>query len=369
MIPIRNIYHMLAYAFQALRWRAFKDVATEDFGNTADLCSAILAKGVGILVKRGVGREYLERSEELASPRGRFEVSETVKTLSMVRKRVVCSYDELSADSRPNRILKATMNALLRANIPAERKRDLRRLLVYFTEVRDEDVRRLDWNVQYNRGNDIYRMLLAVCYLAIKGLLQTDDDGRTHVADVLDEQRMSRLFEKFILEYYRKEWPGVHARAAQIPWAVDDGERDLLPVMQSDITLSYRKKVLIIDAKYYGRTMQIHLGRRTLHSANLYQIFTYVKNKQAELAEKECEVSGLLLYAKTDEDSLPEQEYRMCGNRIGIRTLDLNCDFPQIAAQLNWIVEGYLSPSGERGCEVRRGLVYEKTLDGTTVHN
>lgn len=344
MIPIRNIYHMLAYAFQALRWRAFRDVATEEFGNTADLCAAILAKGVGILVKRGLGREYLERSEELASPRGRFEVSETVKTLSMVRKRVDCSYDEFSADSRPNRILKATMKALLRADIAAERKRDLRRLLVYFGEVRDVEVRRLDWNVQYNRGNGIYRMLLAVCHLAIKGLLQTEADGKTHVADVLDEQRMSRLFEKFILEYYRKERPGVQARAARIPWAVDDGERDLLPVMQSDITLSCGKKVLIIDAKYYGRTMQVHLGRRTLHSSNLYQIFTYVKNKQAELSGKGQEVSGLLLYAKTDEAVLPEQDYRLSGNRIAVRTLDLDREFPQIAARLDWIAEKYLCP-------------------------
>ena len=73
--------------------------------------------------------------------------------------------------------------------------------------------------------------------------------------------------------------------------------------------------------------MQIHFNKYTIHSGNLYQIFTYVKNKEAELVNKPHEVSGMLLYAKTDETIYPENEYWMSGNRIEVRTLDLNCDF------------------------------------------
>ena len=35
----------------------------------------------------------------------------------------------------------------------------------------------------------------------------------------LDEQRMSRLYEKFILEYYRKEFPQISTSASRIPWS------------------------------------------------------------------------------------------------------------------------------------------------------
>ena len=42
-----------------------------------------------------------------------------------------------------------------------------------------------------------------------KGLLQTNTDGTTRLMDFLDEQRMCRLYEKFILEYYRKEFPKI----------------------------------------------------------------------------------------------------------------------------------------------------------------
>ncbi len=78
-------------------------------------------------------------------------------------------------------------------------------------------------------------------------------------------------------------------------------------------------------------------------SNNLYQIFTYVKNKEAALVGKPHEVSGMLLYARTDEDVYTENEYRMSGNRIEVRTLNLDGDFAMIKAQLDGIVEKYFN--------------------------
>ena len=126
--------------------------------------------------------------------------------------------------------------------------------------------------------------------------------------------------------------------AAQIPWVLDDDSHALLPVMQSDITLVRGNTVLIIDAKYYQHTMQMRYDKQTLHSANLYQIFTYVKNKDALFADEPHTVSGMLLYAKTDEEIQPDQTYQMSGNRISVKTLNLNRPFPEIAAHLNAIV-------------------------------
>ena len=50
----------------------------------------------------------------------------------------------------------------------------------------------------------------------------------------------------------------------------------------------------------------------------------------------------MLLYAKTDEEIYPNNEYLMSGNKITVKTLDLNCDFEQIAAQLNSIADTFL---------------------------
>lgn len=213
--------------------------------------------------------------------------------------------------------------------------------MVFFAEVDTVDLYNIDWRMKFNRNNQTYQMLIAICYLVVKGLIQTQTTGETKLMDFFDEQRMCRLYEKFILEYYRKHYPGIKANPSQIPWQLDDGISDMLPVMQTDIMLSNGDRVLIIDAKYYGHTTQQQFGINTLHSGNLYQIFTYVKNKEHELAGKAHEVAGMLLYAKTDELVLPDNEYLMSGNKITVRTLDLDCGFQEIADQLDIIVDGF----------------------------
>ena len=160
--------------------------------------------------------------------------------------------------------------------------------------------------------------------------------------DFLDDQQMSHLYEKFLLAYYRRTFPQLSARAAQIPWKLDDEMDALLPVMQTDITLSHQDKTLIIDAKYYGRAMQSQYDKSTIRSGHLYQIFTYVKNAAA-MKEQPHEVSGMLLYAKTDEEIAPNHTYSMSGNRIRVETLDLNQDFDGIKAHLNQIVNEYFN--------------------------
>ena len=339
MIPVQNIYYMLAYAFQVLNENGYKDIATEQFDNVGELCAAILAKGVSIQLKRGLGKEYIPQTEALSSLRGKIDIAESVKTQSMLRKQLVCAYDEFTVNSYMNRIIKSTMELLIRSKIRPVQKKELRKLLVFFGDVESLDVREINWKLQYNRNNQSYRMLINVCYLVVKGLLQSNSAGATKLMDFLDEQRMCRLYEKFILEYYRKEHPEIKANASQIPWQLDDDFGAMLPVMQSDIMLSKGSTTLIIDAKYYSRTTQSQYGVNTLHSGNLYQIFTYVKNKDAEYGDEPHTVSGMLLYAQTDEVVQPNHVYQMSGNQISVRTLNLNLPFEEIKVQLDGIVE------------------------------
>nr|WP_197702145.1 5-methylcytosine-specific restriction endonuclease system specificity protein McrC [Dehalococcoides mccartyi] len=332
---------MLSYAFQVLNEQGYKNIATEQFDNTAELCAAILTKGIAFLLKRGLGKEYIPQVETLSTLRGKVEVTDSVKGRTMLKKQLVCSYDDFSINSYMNRIIKTTAELLLHADISKTRKKELRKLMVYFKDVDELDVHTINWHIQYNRNNQTYRMLISICWLLVKGLLQTNSDGSTRLMDFLDEQRMCRLYEKFILEYYKREFPLLNASASQIPWALDDGIGDMLPAMQSDITLSNGNDVLIIDAKYYpasGNT-QVQYDKHTLHSGNLYQIFTYVKNKDAEFGETPHKVSAMLLYAKTEEDIQPDNSYRMSGNEISVKTLDLNMEFAAIAEQLNTIVK------------------------------
>ncbi len=343
MIPIQNIYYMLSYAFKILQEKGYKNIATEEFENTGELFAAILSKGISSQIKRGLGKAYIPYTERLSVLRGKTEVTESIKTRALLRQQMVCTYDDFSVNSYMNRIIKSSLELLTRSDISKARKKELRKLWVYFQDVDTLDLHTVNWNLQYNRNNQTYRLLISICYLLVKGLLQTNSEGQSKLMDFLDEQHMWHLYEKFVLEYYRQEFPQLIVSNSQIPWAVDDNT--MLPVMQSDIMLSRGDTVLIIDAKYYTDTTQKRYDVHKIHSHNLYQIFTYVKNKDRQLAEKEHTVSGMLLYARTENEIQPDRTYQMSGNRIDVKTLDLNCEFPAITNQLDGIVEEFFGIS------------------------
>lgn len=329
---------MLSYAFQSLNDNAYRKLQTEDFENTAELFAEILIIGVSTQIKQGLVRDYIDITETTSSIRGKINITQSINEQSFVKGQLNCTYDEFSPNCFLNQIIKSTMAMLVKSDISLSRKRKLKNLLMYFVDVDLIDLKKIDWKIRFDRNNQTYRMLIGICYLAVNGLLQTQKSGNVKLMEFLDDQRMSRLYEKFILNYYRKEHPNIKAHAPQIPWQIDDGIDFLLPKMQTDVTLECGRKILIIDAKYYGRNLSRNYGKDIHHTGNLYQIFTYVKNKELEMQGKGYEIGGMLLYARTDAEIQPDSDYVMSGNRISVKTLDLNQEFDVIKEQMDIIV-------------------------------
>lgn len=339
-IPIKNVYYMLAYAFKVLNEKGYKRIETESFENAAELCAAILYRGISLQLKQGLGREYVTQTDTLTILKGKIDYAESLKQNTLLKKQMTCTYDEFSVNSYMNRILKTTMLHLLRADISKKRKAELRKIIIFFGEVEEIDKSLINWSFRYTRNNQTYRMLIAICKLVLNGLLQTQSNGREKMMDFVDEQNMHRLYEKFILEFYKQERKDLAVGTPQIKWQLDDDYDEMLPKMQTDITLRKGNKILIIDAKYYSRSMQSQFGSYSFHSGNLYQIFTYVKNKAAEVKSSDLEVSGMLLYAKTNENITPNNNtYSMSGNQVTIHSLDLNRNFAEIKNELNDIAD------------------------------
>ncbi|UED72211.1 5-methylcytosine-specific restriction endonuclease system specificity protein McrC [Brevibacillus sp. DP1.3A] len=345
-ILIKNIYYMLSYAFQVLKQSNYDELSSEEFENIQDLFAAILAKGIAQQLKQGLYREYITECDNLSVMRGKLDIRGTIHNILQRKQKLFCEYDELSENNLFNQILKTTAIILLRqSTVSTERRTVLKKVLLFFDSVDTIELSHIKWSMlRYQRSNQNYKMLLNICYFVLEGLLLTTDKGKFKMATFLDEQHMSRLYEKFVLEYYRYHHPNLRAAASQVAWNLEEGVIDFLPIMKTDITLRYDDKILIIDTKYYVRTMQVQsqYDSRTLYSNNLYQIFTYVKNMDMENTGN---VAGMLLYAKTEETITPDCDFKMSGNKISVKTLDLNIDFKNIAAQLNRIAESLLATS------------------------
>ena len=344
-IFIQNIYYMLSYAFQILKQEDYKQVAGEKFEKIHGLFASILEKGVSRQVKQGLYREYVPMQEDLSVMRSKLNMGETVRLKVQNKQKLACEFDEFSEDNLYNQILKVTIHRLIRADdVAPERKQALRRVSVFFGNVKLIQPDHIAWNrLIYQRNNRNYELLLNICYLVLSGMLQTTEDGNYKLLAFSDEQ-MHLLFQRFVFAYFKQEHPELIVSSPVMKWHPKDADEPLvqyLPEMRTDIVLQKKNSpsCLVIDTKYYGTIMQEHHGKHTIPSDHLYQIFSYVKNRENDFSGT---VYGLLLYAKTGEDWFPDSPpVRMSGNYIGVKTLDLNVDFREIASQLDRVVDDY----------------------------
>ena len=85
MIPIENIYYMLSYYFKfdALNNKIKNIDNIENYDNIAELTAQILFRGVNILLKIGLSKEYILYSEPLSTLKGKIDISNSIKTMSM----------------------------------------------------------------------------------------------------------------------------------------------------------------------------------------------------------------------------------------------------------------------------------------------
>ncbi len=344
MINVKNIYWMLAYAFQTVNLSDAKKISMETFDNIYDLFCFMLVQQLNKQVKKGLYKEYLLRQEELSGLKGKILISESLKENSYIKSKMVCEYDEYSSNSYLNKIVKTAAIYLLKSNriINKEKINSLRRVLIYFQEVDIINKNEIRWNfIQYQKNNSSYRLLINISYLILNSLLANESNGQLEFREFIREEEMYRLYEKFVLEYYRYHYPELHASLPQIKWNVTDNPFVyLLPKMQTDIVLYYKDKTLIIDTKYYSRMFQQNswFHKDTFISENLYQIYSYVKNMDIY---KYGKIAGMLLYAKPDEVNDVWLPYNMDGNTIVISNVDLNCDFSKIKNKLNYIADWF----------------------------
>lgn len=350
---VKNIYWMLAYAFRTLNEQYIEEkVKYENFENIYDLFCVMLSQSISKQLKRGLNKEYILKCESISALKGKIDVIKSIRLNELNKKKIYCEYDEYSENSYMNRILKTAAMSLIKSGKIKnnKRKNELKKVMIYFNDVSCIKRKFINWNfLKYNRNNKTYKMLMSISYLILEGLIINKSDGHEEFTKFIDDQKMYVLYEKFILEYYRYHYPEFSPRLPEIKWNVEDKDKDsiyLLPKMKTDTVLKYKNHELIIDSKYYSKVLQSNplFKKEKIRNANLYQMFTYVKNEDVK---KDGTVLGMLLYAKTYEDDIDWQEYKIDGNIIVITNIDLEQEFDQIKNQLDNIAKWFKNKCNE----------------------
>jgi 5-methylcytosine-specific restriction enzyme subunit McrC len=237
-----------------------------------------------------------------------------------------------------NRIVRATLGRLARCeDLERRLRQESVRLYRRFTGIGDLDLTPAVFDrVVIHRNNRFYAFRIEVCRVLHQCLLVSQTPGQYRFRDFTDnEPAMSRLFQKFVLNFYKREQRDFWVSAKKIAWIdvqADERDRQFLPEMQTDVTLTSPERVVVIDTKYYASSLQVsQFGTATVHSANLYQILTYLRNP-GKVSPEAPSIEGVLLYP------VVQQHFDLCfcihGHPVRIATVDLNQPWTGIRTRL-----------------------------------
>ncbi|MBP1947126.1 5-methylcytosine-specific restriction endonuclease system specificity protein McrC [Virgibacillus litoralis] len=338
-IPIKNIYYMLCYAWNRLEEKDAVNVSRADEKDLHHLLSRILVNRLRILIKRGFYKEYTSIEEETPSIRGRIDFQQSLNELSFKKARMYCQYDEMTHDILHNQIIKSTLYELLKTSQVDERlKGELQQIYHYFRDIRLIKLNTKVFNdAKIHRSNSHYGFLIDICRFLHESLLMNENEtGEKFINFEQDATAMAYLYEDFVRNFYKEELPESKVYRENIYWNAEGEDLSYLPRMETDISLEWNDRKVIMDTKYYQNATSSKLknGNEKLISTNLYQIHAYLSNfKNREMKD----LTGILLYPTVDRDL--DLFYNILGFKIKVCTVDFNQEWRNIHERLLSIVD------------------------------
>lgn len=337
-VLVKNVYHLMSYAFDAVDVKEYRTLETEDFSGMDDLLAAILLLGIESQRRRGLERDYQPVEEQGWRIKGRVDMERTMRLRASGRPEAVYTYDRYTEDTLCNRILKTSAHVLSSDDkVSGDRRRRLHGALACLQQVSPiADPARIPWgSLRYHRNNRSYQMLMGVCYLVIQHRLMGKRKGERHLAVFDDRQTFSALFERFLLSYYQRHFPELRPRGQR---EVKPGHEvpSFLSTMYEDVVLTRDGRTLVIDAKCYGMIFSMRFDQPRLSAEHVRQIFYYA----AHTGSPES-TAAMLVYAGTEEGHVAET-WRDQGYEMGCVTLDLNREFDEIRRQLDTVPRRFL---------------------------
>lgn len=336
VIPIQNVYYLLSYAWDHFRDGEQLDIDQTQCPDVQNLLAKLLGEGIHRLATQGIDKEYVSFVEETPRLRGQIQLLESYRRLTHASGRMICEFDELTADTLPNQILKATCQRLLghSSNLSVKNRDRIvssRELLSDISSVQLSD--RSFYRIQLHRNNRHYRLLLHVCRLLHDLYLPDQQSGKRRFRDLMKEEAiMSTIFEVFVRRFASKHCIDAKVSAMQIKWVGSWDERveEVLPQMKTDVTLSRPNRKTILDCKFYKKALVTNYGKDRLHSEHLYQLSSYLQNKAHDPRWENVE--GILLYPAVNHHL--DLAFTLLGHGIQIRSVDLDNDWPTIHSRM-----------------------------------
>lgn len=164
---------------------------------------------------------------------------------------------------------------------------------------------------------------------------------------------MAALFEKFILNFYRREQTQFgHVWSEGIYWqdtSASESDMAFLPQMRTDVSLQSSTRKIVLDAKYYREATQQRFASDKVRSGHLYQLFAYLRNIH-RASPNSAAPEGILLYPLVDKPL--DLRFRLHGHAVRVKTIDLTAEWIEIHDELLALLDPAAAPNESGNVDV-----------------
>ena len=346
-IPIRNLWHMLLYA-----WNEFpldmahrpEMVDVERAPTLNALLASILLKCMQGRLRIGLGRNYVNQEQALQGIRGRINFEQSIKHQAFERGEAVCEFQGYSANEPRNQIIRTTLARLAQAgqfgpesNFAKALRHNLRQLCrdldgIDLIELSPEMIRR---PLQTRNDRD-YRMMLGICELVLQRQMPTETAGE-HPLPAMQREALVlyHIYERFVANFYRIQldaWTVTPQK--RLEWHETPAESPYLPAMIPDLVLQEISsgRWIILDTKFTARSLvENQWGKPIFDSSHLYQLYAYLRS-QEHVSERHRKATGILLYPAVHHKL--SERIELQDHVIRVESLDLAAPWPEIERHL-----------------------------------
>jgi 5-methylcytosine-specific restriction enzyme subunit McrC len=265
-IPVRNLFYMLAVAFQLRSPLRPETVELDRIDEIIEFVASVFASAVEEKIGNGLYRWYVEKEDNVPAIRGRIDFAEDVRRNYVLRQRTYCRFDEFAWDIPENQVVRQVIHFLSGWGFRPKLRWRLGQIDAELNEVSRSQFLASDLDrIHYHRLNEDYHRLHQFCRLFLEGASLFEDLGTFEFrAFLLD---MNKLFEEFVCQILRDKVSGT-LRIDSQEWIHLD--RDERIIMKPDILIRRGGAVaLAADCKYK------RLESDEFKNHDVYQLLAY----------------------------------------------------------------------------------------------
>jgi len=309
-IPIRNLWHMLLYAWNEIPLNSMRQWVMSDIENapTLDaLFASLLMQLMHGRVRIGLGGDYVTKEVTLKGIRGRIDFGESIKRRAFDHGEADCEYQQYSTNEPKNQIIRTTLARLIQTGQfgpDVNQANKLRHRLRHLTRILDGiDLIKLTPDLihrqQLGRNDNDYRLMLEICWLILQRQMPTESTGQRAVPALdRDALILHSIYERFVASFYRIHLKGWNVTPQKrLEWH-EKYSNPYLPSMVPDLILQEKStgQFIVLDTKFTANSLvENQWGKKIYDSSHLYQLYAYLKS-QEHVSDTHRNAIGILLY-------------------------------------------------------------------------